>query len=100
MRVLRFILLLAMTSLVSTIRPAGADETFVSSVDLPGATMDQEITYSPSKQEYERVRQDVLSRLKSGDPSARVNPSNGPWMRVETTAKIGLSYKGVGASSG
>lgn len=77
-----------------------ADETFVGSVNLPGASLDQEITYHPSKAEYERVRDEVLARLKNKDPSARVNPADGPWMRVETTAKIGLEYKGVGSSTG
>jgi hypothetical protein len=77
-----------------------AEETIVSSVDLPGASMDQEVTYSPTKAEYERVRDETLARLRAGDNSAMVNPHNGPWMRVETTAKIGFEFKGIGVAQG
>jgi hypothetical protein len=77
-----------------------ADETLVRSLDLPGASMEQEVTYAPSKAEYERVRDDTLARLQAGDKTAMVNPSNGPWMRVETTAKIGFEIKGVGMAEG
>ena len=77
-----------------------ADETLVTNIDLPGASIDQEVTYSPSRAEYDRVRDETIDRLRKGDSTARVNPNRGPWMRVETTAKIGFAYKGVGASSG
>jgi hypothetical protein len=77
-----------------------ADETRVEDVNLPGASLSQEVTYHPSKEEYEHVRVDTLERLKAGHSSALVNPRNGPWKRVETTAKIGFEYKGVGTSSG
>ena len=77
-----------------------AEETLVGTVNLPGATLNQEITYSTTKREYEAARDKVLSRLKKGESAAFVNPKDGPWMRVETTATIGLSIRGVGASSG
>lgn len=77
-----------------------AEEIVIRSVDLPGASADQEITYHPSLAEYERVRDEILARLRKREPSAMVNPSDGPWMRVETTAKIGFSYYGIGAASG
>ena len=77
-----------------------AAETVVRSVNLPGASMDQEVTYHPTMSEYVRARDDILERLKNGDASAMRNPTDGPWMRVETTAKIGFAYKGVGTSSG
>ncbi|MGM4960898.1 hypothetical protein ACT4MK_36905 [Bradyrhizobium barranii] len=82
------------------ISSAMADEVIMRSLDLPGASMEQEITYSPTRIEYERVRDDTLTRLKQGDKTAMVNPGNGPWMRVETTAKIGFAYKGIGVSEG
>lgn len=81
-------------------RTAVADETLVESVDIPFASMNQEITYHPSKSEYERVRDETLARLRRGDLSARNNPGAGPWMRVETTAKIGMEYKDIGTGSG
>ena len=77
-----------------------AEEVVVSSVDLPGASMEQEITYSTTKADYTAARDDRFERLKNGDPSAFVNSSEGPWMRVETTAKIGFAYKGIGTSEG
>lgn len=62
--------------------------------------MEQEITYHPTQSEYEASRDDVLKRLKEGDQSARVNPADGPWMIVGTTAKIGLELQGIGADKG
>ncbi len=79
---------------------AYCEEIVVRSVNLPGASMQQEVTYSTNMSDYESTRDNILSRLKKGDPSARVNPSDGPWMRVETTAVIGFEYKGIGSSSG
>jgi hypothetical protein len=62
--------------------------------------MDQEVTYSTSQADYESTRDAILKRMKNGDQTAFVNPSNGPWMRVETTAKIGIELKGIGVSQG
>ncbi|MBY5453932.1 hypothetical protein HFO91_30605 [Rhizobium leguminosarum] len=86
--------------LYACINTARADEKVVTAVNLPGASLDQEVTYHPSKAEYEAARDEVLKRLKAGDNTAFVNPADGPWMIVETTATIGLEYKGVGASQG
>ncbi|WP_298280507.1 hypothetical protein [uncultured Bradyrhizobium sp.] len=77
-----------------------AQQTYVESVNLPGASLEQEVTYYPSKGEYERARDGILVRLKAGDKTAFVNDKNGPWMRVETTAKLGFELKGVGVSQG
>ena len=93
-------LVLAILVTMKGISFALADETRVESVNLPGASLSQEVTYHPSKNEYEHVRIDTLERLKAGDSTALVNPRNGPWKRVETTATIGFEYKGVGTSSG
>lgn len=79
---------------------ARSEETIVESINLPGASMEQEVTYSTTKLEYEAARDDRLKRLREGDETAFVNPREGPWMRVETTAKIGFEYQGVGAASG
>ncbi|MGO6943429.1 hypothetical protein [Rhizobium johnstonii] len=76
-----------------------AEEIVVDSVDLPGASLTQEVTYSTTKADYNQTRDDILSRMKSGDKSAFVNNPS-PWKRVETTATIGVAYKGVGASTG
>jgi hypothetical protein len=85
---------------VAAISCALGEETLVSSVDLPGASLSQEITYSTSKADYDETRDRILARLQAGDRDALVNPRNGPWMRVETTATIGFEYKGVGSSQG
>ena len=77
-----------------------AQEIYIEKVLLPGAGLDQEVTYYPTKADYEAARADILERLNKGDQTAMVNPTEGPWRRVETTATIGFSYKGVGTSSG
>lgn len=79
---------------------ACADEVVVRSIDLPGASMYQEVTYSPDRRTYESTRDAILVHLEKGDDTARVNPVDGPWMLVETTAEIGLAVKGVGTFSG
>lgn len=76
------------------------EETIVRSIGLPGASLDQEVTYHPTRADYEAARDEVLRKLRAGDPSARVNPAAGPWMRAETTAMIGFAVKGIGASEG
>jgi hypothetical protein len=87
-------------TLVMYFSAVNADETIVRSITLPGAGLEQSITYHPSIAEYDRVRDETLSRLKKGDSSARINAIDGPWMQAETTAKIGLELKGVGATTG
>ena len=77
-----------------------ADEIIVQSVNLPGASLDQEVTYHPNKADYIKARNARLKKLKEGDASAMANPANGPWMIVQTTAKIGIAYKGIGVSKG
>jgi hypothetical protein len=77
-----------------------AEETLITSIDLPGASVSQQVTYNPSKAIYVSERDTVLRKLREGDNSARVNPVNGAWMRAETTATIGISYQGVGVAQG
>jgi hypothetical protein len=77
-----------------------AEETIRTTISLPGASLEQEVTYSTTKSDYESVRDGILKRLKEGDPTAMVNPTDGPWMKAETTAMIGLEVKGVGVSQG
>jgi hypothetical protein len=77
-----------------------AQEIYVGSVNLPGASLDQEITYFPTKADYETTRDEILEKLKQNNSSAMANPIDGPWMIVETTAKIGMEYKGVGVAEG
>lgn len=60
------------------------------SVSLPGATMEQKVIYHPTEAEYLEARATRLQALKDGDPSAMVNPTDGPWMIVETTAMVGI----------
>lgn len=84
--------------LVSMIH-AHAEETTVDQVDLPGASLHQEVTYSSTRKDYNDTRDAILKRMKAGDKSAFVNNPE-PWKLVETTATIGVAYKGVGSSSG
>lgn len=70
---------------------ASADETLVQEASILGlASMEQAITYHPSKTQYGQARDDTLARLRDGDNTAMVNPAEGPWMRVVTTAKVGF----------
>lgn len=95
-------MLIKLAGIFSTLITVNAycEEIVIRSINLPGASMQQEVMYSTDMRDYESVRDEILSRLKKGDLSARINPSDGPWMRVETTAAIGLEYKGIGSSSG
>ena len=52
---------------------ARAEERVVLKSWLPSASVEQEITYSSSKAEYEEVRDAILERLKSEDPLRSVN---------------------------
>ncbi|RWB26417.1 hypothetical protein [Mesorhizobium sp.] len=80
---------------------ANAEETVVKSVNLLGiASMDLEVVYNTSEADYLKTRDDILERLKGGDPTAAVNPADGPWMHVETIAKIGFEIKDVGLAQG
>jgi hypothetical protein len=79
---------------------ANAAETVMDRISLPGASLEQEVTYHPSKREYVSTRNALLERMKRGDQSAFVNSRTGPWMVVSTTAMIGIEFRGVGASSG
>lgn len=78
---------------------AWAEEIVVENVNLPGASLSQEVTYSTTRADYNEEMYNILTRMKQGDNSAFVNSPN-PWKRVETTATIGVEFKGVGVSSG
>lgn len=95
---MRVMFALAMSVLM--VNSAYAEETVVSKSSLPGVSMEQRITYSTTKADYEATRADVLRRLRKNDASAMLNPENGPWMRVETTAMIGIAIKGIGIEQG
>lgn len=88
------------SALIVLVEAVHSREVVVRRVDLPGVAMEQEVTYSTSRADYERQRDERLARLRKGDSSASVNPASGPWMLVETTATIGLAYQGIGSSSG
>ena len=77
-----------------------AEETVIRSIDLPGASLSQEVIYSSTMKDYEYERDKILEQLKSGKLNSMVNPRDGAWMRVETTATIGFSYQGAGSSKG
>jgi hypothetical protein len=95
-----FALFVSIILVGQTTHHALADETFTGGVNLPGASMSQDVTYHPSRSEYLSVRNKTFDLLKAKKSSANVNPADGPWMLVETTATIGLEYHGVGVSSG
>jgi hypothetical protein len=91
---------LVIATLFLSLNPAIAEEVIVRSLTLPFSSMEQEVTYHPSRREYEVVRNKILARLKQGDPTARANPQSGPWLRAVTTAKIGFEFHSIGASQG
>jgi hypothetical protein len=70
------------------------------SLGMPFASIEQEVTYSTSEEDYNRVRDETLKRMKEGDASAFVNPTDGPWLRGETTVKIGIEWNGIGTTTG
>lgn len=78
---------------------AVAEETVVESVNLPGASLTQEVTYSTTRDDYNKTRDDIPARMKKDDNSAFVNKPD-PWKHVETTATVGIEFKGFGTSSG
>lgn len=90
---------LAAVILLFSMIHANAEEIVVERVDLPGASLNQEVTYSTTRNDYDAKRDSILKRLKAGDASAFVNEPD-PWKRVETTATIGIAFKGMGTSSG
>jgi hypothetical protein len=77
-----------------------ADETVNRTITLPGAEADQAVIFHPSEKEYNSAREQRLRLLEAKDPSGCVNSQDGPWMQVQTTAKIGFSIKGVGVLEG
>lgn len=95
-----YIRTLGVLSITLVSADAYSQETIVTRIDLPGASAEQEVTYYPSKSKYISTRDDIFQRLKAKDASAMVNPADGPWMRAETTATIGFSYRGVGVAQG
>lgn len=87
----KVLLALVLGALLSTPDEALAEEIVNRSVGLPGASMEQKIIFNPSEAEYVAARDARLKALQAGDPAAMVNPIDGPWMIVETTAMIGFS---------
>lgn len=87
------------SNLILCLQSALSSEILIEKVELPGATIEQEVTYSTSKNDYEAARDLRLSRMRRGDVGAFVNDPE-PWRRVETTATIGFEYKGFGSASG
>lgn len=80
---------------------ATAGELVTISVAIPFiATADQEILYEPSEKAYKKAYTAKVADLRAGKASACVNDADGPWMHVETDAKVGLDVEGIGAMKG
>lgn len=80
-----------------------SEEIVVESISLPGASLEQEIIYHPSKKTYIAACEARIAALQKKDPEAYVNPIDGPWMIAETTAmvgfEIGVDFKGLSVGS-
>lgn len=79
---------------------ANAEETVVRTISLPGATIEREITFHPTEAAYLQALDARLRDLRAGKPGAYLNPADGPWMILQTTAKIGIEWHGFGYSEG
>ena len=88
MKTTKFTLTLALMVISAT--ATYSEEILNRSVSSPGASMEQKVIYHPSEAAYLEAREERLEALRDGDPSAMVNPSDGPWMIVETTAMVGM----------
>jgi hypothetical protein len=77
-----------------------ADETIVQTISLPGASLNQKLTYSPSKAQFIKARDERLERMKKNDFSAFQSPMGDPTVTIETTATKGVAWRGVGLESG
>lgn len=77
-----------------------AEEVIVKEFNLPGAQMKQKLTYKPNKAEYDKQRDETLERLRNNEWEAFQSRANEATREVETEFKTGLSFKGVGISSG
>jgi hypothetical protein len=77
-----------------------AEEIIIRETELPFASMTQEIIYSTSQKQYDLERDFILKKLRERDFSVMQNPSGGSTKIVQTTAMIGISWKGVGTSEG
>ena len=86
--------------LVTTLNWSFAEEVVTRSHSLPGASLEQELTYSTSKADFEKTRDAFLKRMRAGDPSAMQNPEGVPQVTIKTTADVGVTYRGVGLSKG
>ena len=77
-----------------------AEEIVIGYGGLPGASIENEIYYSTSEDDYNDTLEEILDGLKDGDEDYLVNPADGPYRIVQTTAKVGISYRGVGFGKG
>lgn len=77
-----------------------AEETLNKSVELPGMYLEQSVTYSTSKSDYETRVKDTVERVETGDFSAALSPEDDPRKSVTTKAGVGIGFKGTGAYEG
>lgn len=65
-----------------------------------GVSREEEVTYYPSEEAYEKLRDDTLDRLRACDPAAFFNPGDGPRKQAETTTEWNFDLKVGGISNG
>lgn len=61
---------------------------------------EEEVTYYPSEEAYEKLRDDTLDRLRACDPAALFNPADSPRKQAETTTEWNFDLKVGGISNG
>lgn len=65
-----------------------------------GAAHEEDVTYYPNEDVYEKLRDDTLDRLRECESAAFFNPADGPWKHAKTTTewdfdlKVGGIFKG------
>lgn len=90
----------AATSVFMSMNASTAQEVIVRKGWLPFglAGVEQTLTFHPSEEDYNSVRDETLKKLSAGEPI--VNLADGPWVQIETTATVGVEIEGIGSSSG
>lgn len=77
-----------------------AEEVVVRKAWLPFglADLEQTLIFNPDEETYNSERDEALGKLRAGQ--SLNNPIEGAWVRIETTATVGIEIEGIGASSG
>ena len=79
---------------------ASGDEVIVQEGTLPGAKMEQTLTYSPNRQVFDQTVNKTVEQLKTGNYEYFQSPGNEPTVTVETKVTVGFGVKSFGVGKG